>query len=81
MSTNEASYVRGVFLFFIVSNNKISFQLSLVFYCSFRVRFFFYSFLKFCDYDSCFAMVRSILDIEVPEAPDGDGQRGPKTIQ
>ncbi|KAL1447037.1 hypothetical protein WDU94_009830, partial [Cyamophila willieti] len=25
--------------------------------------------------------VRSILDIEVPEAPDGDGQRGPKTIQ
>ncbi|KAL1461855.1 hypothetical protein WDU94_013722 [Cyamophila willieti] len=41
MSTNEASYVRGVFtFFFIVSNNRISFQLSLVFYCSFRVRFF-----------------------------------------
>ncbi|KAL1458398.1 hypothetical protein WDU94_008554, partial [Cyamophila willieti] len=31
--------IRG-FFFFIISNNRISFQLSLVFYCSFRVRFF-----------------------------------------
>ncbi|KAL1458704.1 hypothetical protein WDU94_008833 [Cyamophila willieti] len=83
MSTNEASYVRGVFMvaklnnipevitfFFIVSNNRISFRLSLVFYCSFRVRFFFYSFLKFCDDDSCFAIRLEVFwTLKCPKPP------------
>ncbi|KAL1455178.1 hypothetical protein WDU94_001222 [Cyamophila willieti] len=45
MSTNRP--------FFIVSNNRISFRLSLVFYCSFRVCVILIS----CDDDSCFAIM------------------------
>ncbi|KAL1452195.1 hypothetical protein WDU94_006492 [Cyamophila willieti] len=73
MSTNRP--------FFIVSNNRISFRLSLVFYCSFRVCVILIS----CDDDSCFAIMLigvGILEIYVPQKiPDAMVQRGPKTIQ
>ncbi|KAL1458196.1 hypothetical protein WDU94_008363 [Cyamophila willieti] len=50
MSTNQASYIRGVMTFFLLfQKTEYHFQLSPVFYCSFRVCVILIS----CEDDSC----------------------------